>query len=37
MSHGDEVVKVPSGFEIIASSDNNIAAIANEKKKNYWT
>ena len=27
MSHGDEVVKVPSGFEIIASSDNNICLL----------
>ena len=35
MSHGDEVVKVPKGFEIIARSDNNIAAIAHEKKKIY--
>ena len=36
MSHGDEVVKVPTGFEIIARSDNNIAAISNKKKKNLW-
>ena len=35
MSHGDEVVKVPTGFEIIARSDNNIAAIAHTKKKIY--
>ena len=33
MSHGDEVVKVPTGFEIIAKSDNNIAAISHKKKK----
>jgi len=35
MSHGDEVVKVPTGFEIIARSDNNIAAIEHTKKKIY--
>ena len=35
MSHGDEVVKVPSGFEIIAKSEYNIAAIANTKKNIY--
>ena len=35
MSHGDEVVNVPSGFEIIAQSEDNIAAIANTKKKIY--
>ena len=35
MSHGDEVVKVPTGFEIIARSENNIAAIAHTKKKIY--
>ena len=35
MSHGDEVVKVPTGFEIIARSDNNIAAISHTKKKIY--
>ena len=35
MSHGDEVVKIPTGFEIIAKSDNNVAAIAN-KKKYLW-
>ena len=35
MSHGDEVVNIPSGFEIIAKSEDNIAAIANTKKKIY--
>jgi len=35
MSHGDEVVNIPSGFEIIAKSENNIAAIANTKKNIY--
>ena len=35
MSHGDEVVNIPSGFEIIAKSENNIAAIANTKKHIY--
>ena len=35
MSHGDEVVKVPNGFEISAKSDNNIAAIVNKNKNIY--
>ena len=35
MSHGDEVVKIPDGFNIIAKSDNNITAISNVKKKIY--
>lgn len=36
MSHGDKVAKPPSGFEVIASSENaEIAAIAHEKKKVY--
>ncbi|MAH89390.1 MAG: glutamine-hydrolyzing GMP synthase [Pelagibacterales bacterium] len=35
MSHGDEVVNIPSGFEIIAKSEDNIAAISNIKKKIY--
>ena len=35
MSHGDEVVKIPTGFKIIAKSDNNIAAISHTKKKIY--
>ena len=35
MSHGDEVVNIPLGFEIIAKSENNIAAISNRKKKIY--
>ena len=33
MSHGDEVIKLPKGFEILATSENNIAAIMNKKKK----
>ena len=32
MSHGDEVVKAPVGFDIIASSESHIAAISNKKK-----
>ena len=35
MSHGDEVVKIPRGFEIIARSDDNIAAFSNVKKRIY--
>lgn len=36
MSHGDEVIKPPDGFSIIASTDNiRAAAIANDKKKIY--
>lgn len=36
MSHGDEVIKIPNGFQIIANSGNNISAISNSKKKNLW-
>ncbi|MAJ24441.1 MAG: glutamine-hydrolyzing GMP synthase [Rickettsiales bacterium] len=36
MSHGDEVISVPKGFDIIATSnDDNITAIANIKKNIY--
>ncbi len=36
MSHGDKVVAPPSGFEVIASSENaEIAAVANDEKKIY--
>jgi GMP synthase (glutamine-hydrolysing) len=36
MSHGIEVTKLPSGFELIASSDNcPIAGFANQKKLYY--
>ena len=35
MSHGDEVIEIPSGFEVIATSDKHIAAIANKKRKIY--
>ena len=35
MSHGDEVVKVPAGFDVIARSDNNIAAMSHKKNKIY--
>ena len=36
MSHGDQVVKLPAEFSVLASSDNcSMAAVANEKKKLY--
>ncbi|BBB33086.1 GMP synthase (glutamine-hydrolysing) [Thermotomaculum hydrothermale] len=36
MSHGDKVMEVPEGFEIIASTeDTKIAAMGNDKKKLY--
>ena len=36
MSHGDQVVKLPRGFEAIASSDNcKYSAISDEKNKMY--
>ncbi|MDF3820544.1 glutamine-hydrolyzing GMP synthase [Leptospira sp. 96542] len=36
MSHGDEVTKLPEGFEIVGSSDNcAFAFVANETKKQY--
>lgn len=36
MSHGDQVVSLPAGFEVIAESSNApIAAIANEQKRFY--
>ena len=34
-SHGDHVVEVPAGFEIIAHTDNAIAAIEHAEKKFY--
>jgi GMP synthase (glutamine-hydrolysing) len=35
-SHGDKVVSIPSGFEVIGKSDNaEYAMIANEEKKIY--
>jgi GMP synthase (glutamine-hydrolysing) len=35
-SHGDSVIKVPSGFEILASTETvKYAAVFNEKKKFY--
>ncbi len=38
MSHGDSVTKMPSGFEILAHTDNTpCAAIANHDKKLYGT
>lgn len=36
MSHGDKIVKLPCGFEIIGSTDNaEIAAMADEKRRLY--
>ena len=36
MSHGDRVVAIPEGFEVIATSDGSpFAAIADEKRKFY--
>ena len=36
MSHGDSVTRLPTGFKIIASNENNpIAGMANEEKKYY--
>jgi len=36
MSHGDKVVEIPEGFEVIAKTDNApFAAISNEEKKIY--
>ena len=33
MSHGDQVVEIPSGFEILASTDNtNVAAVGSAKQ-----
>jgi len=33
MSHGDEAVELPAGFQLIAQSPNAVAAIENEEKK----
>ncbi|HVZ80493.1 MAG TPA: glutamine-hydrolyzing GMP synthase [bacterium] len=36
MSHGDHVTAVPTGFKILASTDNcRFAAVANEKRRIY--
>lgn len=35
MSHGDNVEIVPEGFDIIATSDDKVAAISNDVKKIY--
>ncbi|MBA5723607.1 glutamine-hydrolyzing GMP synthase [Candidatus Liberibacter sp.] len=36
MSHGDQVVRIPEGFDVIASSENTpFAFIADEKRKYY--
>ena len=33
MSHGDHAAALPEGFELVAETDNAVAAIANEEKK----
>jgi len=36
MSHGDSVTKVPSGFKVLASTDNcKFAAVGNDKRRLY--
>ncbi len=35
MSHGDKAEKLPPGFELVASSENAVAAIENPEKR-YW-
>jgi GMP synthase (glutamine-hydrolysing) len=35
MSHFDKVTTLPDGFELIAETENTIAAAANESKKRY--
>ena len=36
MSHGDEVIKLPKGFKVIAKSSNSkLCMIENSKKKIY--
>lgn len=36
MSHGDEVVRMPEGFQVVASSDNcHYAFVSNESKKQF--
>jgi len=36
MSHGDSVTKVPSGFQVLASTDNcRFAAVGNDKRRLY--
>lgn len=36
MSHGDEVVRMPDGFQVVASSDNcHYAFVSNESKKQF--
>ena len=35
MSHGDKAEELPTGFEVIASSENAVAAIQNPAKQ-YW-
>lgn len=36
MSHGDSIVSLPSGFDVIASSENTrVSAYSNEEKKIY--
>ena len=35
MSHGDEAVELPEGFELIARTSNAVAAIQNPEKRQY--
>ena len=35
MSHGDQVFKLPAGFESLASTDTALAAMGDEKRKIY--
>ncbi len=35
MSHGDKAEELPTGFEVVASSENAVAAIQNPAKQ-YW-
>lgn len=37
MSHGDRVTKLPSGFEVIGTSENAPYAIAVDEKRRYYT
>ena len=36
MSHGDKVVSLPEGYEVIASSDNSPIAAFHNQAKNYY-
>ncbi len=36
MSHGDSVVKMPNGFEILAHTANTPAAVISDSKRNFY-